>query len=76
MIEKTEIEKPQARRSSSPVDDFLTNFLKNQVITFGSNPKILEIQREWINYIFEQHAFEDIPIDPLIRSLQTMIINL
>ena len=71
--ERTEIEQPQPRRSSSPVDDFLENFLENKVIAFGKTPEIIEnvkeMQRKWIIYITELHAFEDELIDDLKSSL-------
>ena len=67
--EKTEIEKPQERRSSSHVDDFLENFLKNKLITFGRNNDLKKMQEEWIMYITEQHAFEEKSIDDLKGSL-------
>ena len=70
--ERTEIEKP---RPSSPVDDFLENFKKNSVITFGESASIMEkvkeMQRKWLTYITGLYAFneEEYSIDKLKISL-------
>ena len=69
----TKIDQPRASRSSSPVDDFLENFLKNRVIAFGKTPEIIEnvkeMQRKWLTYITEIHAWEGERIKKLIDSL-------
>lgn len=69
----TKIDQPRASRSSSPVDDFLENFLKNKVIAFGKTPEIIEnvkeMQRNWLTYITEIHAFEGKSIKKLKDSL-------
>ena len=67
--EKTEIEQPRASRSSSPVDDFLENFLKNRVIAFGKTPEIIEnvkeMQRNWLTYITGLYVWEGEQMDVL-----------
>jgi len=65
---KTQIENPSSARSVSPQDEFLTNYLTTQLINLPKKG-IIDLQENWIKYIWDQYIFEEKPISELLKSL-------